>query len=72
MFAANASRSRAWSPIAIATRGDDEDAVEIMPNGMLASEKCEPRGMLNHDRSEVMVIERYSAMLTVRLLSDDL
>jgi hypothetical protein len=55
LFAAKASRSRAWSPIATATRGDDEDAVEMMPNGMLASEKCEPRGMLNQDRSEAMV-----------------
>ena len=49
LFAANASRSRAWSPIATATRSEVDDAVEMMPNGMFASEKCDPRGMLNQD-----------------------
>jgi hypothetical protein len=27
----------------------------MMPKGMFAREKCDPRGMLNQDRSEVMV-----------------
>jgi hypothetical protein len=26
----------------------------MMPNGMFAREKCEPRGMLNQDRNEAM------------------
>lgn len=56
LFAANASRSNAWSPIATATRGDDDDPVEMMPKGMFASEKCEPRGMLNQDLREVIVM----------------
>lgn len=49
LFAAKASRSRAWSPIATATRGEVDAAVEMMPNGMFAREKCDPRGMLNQD-----------------------
>jgi len=39
LFAAKASRSSAWSPIATATRGVVDDAVEMTPKGMLASEK---------------------------------
>lgn len=42
--------------MATATRGEGEEAVEMMPNGMLASEKCEPRGMLNHDRRDVISV----------------
>jgi hypothetical protein len=41
--------------MATATRGDEEEGVEIIPKGMFASEKCDPRGMLNQDRSEVIV-----------------
>lgn len=48
LFAANAARSRAWSPIATATRGDKDD-FEMIPNGILANEKWEPLGMLNQD-----------------------
>lgn len=54
LLAAKASRSRACSPMATATRGFVDDAVEMIPKGMLAREKCEPRGMLNQDRSEAM------------------
>lgn len=56
LFAANASRSSAYSPTATATRGDDEEAVEIIPKGMFASEKCDPRGILNQDRKEAIVL----------------
>lgn len=37
--AAKASRSRAWSPMATATLGFVDEAVEMTPNGMLAREK---------------------------------
>lgn len=56
MLAAKASRSNACSPIAIATRGASDEVVEMMPKGMLEREKCEPRGMLNHDRSGAMTM----------------
>jgi hypothetical protein len=36
--------------------------VEMTPNGMFASEKCDPRGMLSQDRSVAMVVE----LMTVR------
>jgi hypothetical protein len=55
LFAANASRSSAWSPIATATRGEVEDVVEMMPKGIFASEKCDPFGILNQERSEAIV-----------------
>ena len=41
--------------MATATRGDVEDAVEMMPKGIFASEKCEPLGILNHDRNVAMM-----------------
>lgn len=53
-MAAKASRSNAWSPMATATRGFVDEAVEMIPKGMLAREKWEPRGMLNQERSEAM------------------
>lgn len=49
LFAAKTSRSKAWSPIATATRGVLEEVVEMMPNGMFAREKCDPRGMLSQE-----------------------
>lgn len=33
--------STAWSPMTIAGRGEGFDSVDIIPNGMLASEKWE-------------------------------
>jgi hypothetical protein len=42
--------------MAIATRGDGDDAVEMIPNGMFASEKCDPRGILNQDRRGAMAV----------------
>jgi len=56
LFAAKASRSRACSPIATATRGVLDEVVEMTPNGMLANEKCEPRGMLNQDFKGAMIV----------------
>jgi hypothetical protein len=41
--------------MATATLGVVEDAVDMMPNGMLASEKCDPLGILNQDRIEAMM-----------------
>jgi hypothetical protein len=41
--------------MATATRGVVDDAVEMTPKGMFASEKCDPRGMLNHERRDVML-----------------
>ena len=55
LLAAKTSRSNAWSPMATATRGDVDAAVEMMPKGIFASEKWDPRGMLNHDRREAML-----------------
>jgi hypothetical protein len=62
LFAANASRSSAYSPMATATRGDVEDAVEMMPKGMFAREKCDPLGMVNQDRNEAIVVIKYSLL----------
>lgn len=39
LCAAKAARSKALSPIAVATRGLLEDGVLIMPKGILAREK---------------------------------
>jgi hypothetical protein len=41
--------------MATATRGLVDVAVEIIPKGMFAREKCDPRGILNHDRREVIL-----------------
>jgi hypothetical protein len=41
--------------MATATLGVVEDAVDMMPNGILASEKWDPLGILNQDRIEAMV-----------------
>jgi hypothetical protein len=54
LFAAKTSRSKAWSPIATATRGELEDGVDMMPKGMFASEKWDPRGMVNQERRGAM------------------
>lgn len=62
LFAANASRSSAYSPMATATRGEVEDAVEMMPKGMFASEKCDPLGMVNQDRNEAIVVIKCSLL----------
>ena len=43
--------------MATATRGDAEEAVEMIPKGMFASEKCDPLGMLNQDRIEAMMLK---------------
>ena len=64
LFAAKASRSRACSPMATATRGVLDEVVEMMPNGMLANEKCEPRGMLNQDFKGAMVTEIVSSVVS--------
>lgn len=44
--------------MATATLGEVDVEVEMMPNGIFAKEKWEPRGMLNHERSEAMVEDR--------------
>ena len=43
------SRSRAWFPIATAGRRLLDAALDMMPNGMLAREKCDCGGMGNQD-----------------------
>jgi hypothetical protein len=55
LFAAKTWRSRACSPIATATRGVLEEGVDMIPNGMFAMLKCDPRGMLNQDLSGGMM-----------------
>ena len=43
------SRSRAWFPIATAGRRLRDVALDMMPNGMFAREKCDCGGMGNQD-----------------------
>lgn len=45
----NRARSSAWSPMAMAGRGVLEEAVEMIPKGMLAREKCEVREIGSQD-----------------------
>ena len=49
LLEAKACRSRAYSPIAIAGRGEVSVAVLMMPKGRLAREKWEPCGMGSQD-----------------------
>lgn len=45
----NKARSSAWSPMAMAGRGVLQEAVDMIPKGMLAREKCEVREIGSHD-----------------------
>lgn len=46
---AKVAKSKAYSPIAVATRGFGLPEVLMMPNGMLAREKCDRLGDGSHD-----------------------
>lgn len=50
-----AAKSRACSPMATAGRGDGEEAVVMIPNGMLASEKWDARGIGSQDVTGIMI-----------------
>lgn len=54
LLAVKMSRSRVWSPMAMAGRGVVPLAWVMMPKGMLAREKCEVAGMGNQDLSGMM------------------
>jgi hypothetical protein len=59
--------------MATATLGVVEDAVDMMPNGILASEKCDPLGILNQDRIEAMewtVLKSVFAIVKLQLDCD--
>ena len=53
-----AAKSRACSPIAIAGRGDGEEVVVMIPNGMLASEKWDARGIGSQDVAGITIDSR--------------
>lgn len=53
----NAAKSRAYSPMATAGRGDGDEAVLMIPNGMLASEKWDVRGIGSQDVAGILIDE---------------
>lgn len=60
-----AAKSSACSPMAIAGRGDAEEAVVMIPNGMLASEKWDVRGIGSQDLRGILM-DKFRGFPTVR------
>lgn len=58
LLAANTARSSAWLPMAMAGRGVRSSRVEMMPNGMLSSPKCESDGTDSQDSPRVRRVSK--------------